>query len=87
MSDDERNHCYMEKTVILLYQDGSICSLLRIAGRCDGITDALSAAEREWNSTEEGRGTDYDSFVLEYLAGHGYEARMEEGFECYRTCL
>lgn len=77
----------MEKTVILLYQDGGICSLLHVVAPCDGLMEALSAAEHSWNATKEGNETDYDSFVLKYLTDHGYEIRLDDNFETYQTCL
>lgn len=77
----------MEKTVILLYQDGGVCSVLHAAAPCGGLADALSAAERDWNGTKEGTETDYDSFIVKYLSDHGYEVRLEPDVETYRTCL
>lgn len=72
----------MKKTVILLWDDGSVCSVYHVANPDDGLIKAVAAAKHEWNATEEGCGADIDSFVLKYLADRGYEVRNDTDFDC-----
>ena len=77
----------MEKTIILTYQNGTVCSVLRVANYDGQFGQALAEAEHDWNATEDGCQTDYDSFVAERLAEKGYEVRMDEEYEVIMTCM
>lgn len=77
----------MAKTVILTYQDGSICSLLHVENMDENFMTSLDDANTAWNSTEEGLSQDYESFVLGYLIGHGYKVTLDKTYELYGTSL
>ena len=71
------------KTVILLYEDGTPCTLLNVRNYNDGFMSAVESAERAWGeSTDE-----YTEFVTSALKAKGYQFTTDESFETYRTVL
>ena len=71
------------KTVILLYKDGTPCTLLDVRNYDDAFMAALDEAERAWGeSTDE-----YTEFVTSTLKAKGYQFTADESFETYRTVL
>lgn len=75
------------KTIILTYEDDDVCSMLHVKNMDDKLMDAIRKAEMSWDSTEEDLSQDYESFVLGYLMGRGYDVVLDTDYEIYRTCL
>lgn len=77
----------MKQTVILMTPNNDVVSVLYVENMDDNFYDALSKAEYDWNTTEKGKGTNYDVFVLKSLVSQGYHVQGEGNFAVYQTCL